>query len=518
VTLNEPIGGDRGGMVVVANAKRISAAVDSAKLSPLHVQLRFWHFVRFGSKLVPDALMPWDGGAIAAEQQNQPLSVEVEVPYGTKPGTYSSSVTVTADGRATALPLKVTVYKVQLPKPGQASGSLLTVFGVGPQSYVNKVIDLYHTPDDQIRTMNQGLFGFLSAERISPDSWGYGIPGASGYVASNAWWKDSAGNMALQLAAGGFPDLWIPLSNNRAGRGSFVAGVDPLKPSTWCGYLGTVAKYWNEQGWLKSGAIPYAYPYDEPGTTHTTLLAEQASALHKCFPGSKMLITATPDPKMARLYDGQGSDDVDMWAAVDWRYYGVFTSPAKQKCCSRKHQYIDQINKARSHGKKILAYTYYGVPGFPSFSVVEPLSNPRMFVLWTALEGIDGILYGQGLTTYKSGNPLTAANDPKGESLLIYPGATSPIPSARLEQIHDGIEDWEVFNVVRKRFGAAKVRQILGSHGLFSADAQGVKLACVVGCDLKGVPPQAWPQWSHDSSTPGRIEAAVVDALKAASS
>jgi len=32
------------------------------------------------------------------------------------------------------------------------------------------------------------------------------------------------------------------------------------------------------------------------------------------------------------------------------------------------------------------------------------------------------------------------------------------------------------------------------------------------------VPPQAWPQWSHDSSTPGRIEDAVVDALKAASS
>jgi hypothetical protein len=45
-----------------------------------------------------------------------------------------------------------------------------------------------------------------------------------------------------------------------------------------------------------------------------------------------------------------------------------------------------------------------------------------------------------------------------------------------------------------------------------------VKLACVVGCDLKGVPPQAWPQWSHDSTTAGRIEAARLDALKVASS
>jgi hypothetical protein len=71
---------------------------------------------------------------------------------------------------------------------------------------------------------------------------------------------------------------------------------------------------------------------------------------------------------------------------------------------------------------------------------------------------------------------------------------------------------------VRKRHGAAKVRQILGAHGLFSATAAKVKLACVVGCDVKGVPPQAWPQWSHDATTPGKIEAARLDALKAASS
>ena len=102
--------------------------------------------------------------------------------------------------------------------------------------------------------------------------------------------------------------------------------------------------------------------------------------------------------------------------------------------------------------------------------------------------------------------------------MLVYPGNGSPIPSARLEQIRSGIEDWEIFAVVRKRFGAARVRQILGAHGLFSADRSGVELACVVGCDLKGMPPQAWPRWSHDATTPGRIEAARRDALRLASS
>ena len=324
--------------------------------------------------------------------------------------------------------------------------------------------------------------------------------------------------MIQQLQAGQFPDLWIPLSSNRANASSYIAGLSPSDPERWCDYLGSVKQFWTLHGFLQNGAIPYIYPYDEPGDTHTSLLARQATAIHRCFSGAKMLTTATPDSAMARLYDGKGTDDVDIWSVVDWRYYGIFTVPAKQKFGSRMHQYLDQIAKARSHGERIFAYTYYGVPGFPSFSTSEPLSNPRMFVLWTALEGIDGILYGQGLTTYGAGDPLAADIPGRGEGVLIYPGNGGPIASARLEQIRAGVEDWDVFAVVRRRFGAAKVRQILGAHGLFSATASGVQLACVVGCDLKSTTPQAWPRWSHDATTAARIEAARVDALRLASS
>ena len=520
LTFNEPIGGDDTAQVVVSNAKQVGLTVDTKPLGPIGVVPRFRHFVRFGSALAPDALMPWDGSVRPVEQPNQPLSVEVTVPYGTRPGIYKSTVTVTADTKPVVLPLTIDVFKATLPKPGDPKGSLLSVFGIGPQSYVNKSIELFHLKSDaEIRTANASLFSFLSAYRIAPDSWGYGIPSSSGYVSSTAWWKDSAGEMVQQFQAGQFPDLWIPISSNRASAKYYIAGLSPSDPEKWCGYLKAVSQFWTLHGFLQNGAIPYIYPYDEPGDTHTSLLARQATAVHKCFPGGKMLVTATPDSAMSRLYDGKGTDNVDIWASVDWRYYGVFTSPANQKHGSRKHQYIDQINKARSHGAKILAYTYYGVPGFPSFSVSEPLSNPRMFVLWTALEGIDGILYGQGLTTYVgSGDPLAANIGGRGEGVLIYPGNGTPIASARLDQIRSGIEDWDIFAMVRKRFGAARVREILGAHGLFSADKSGVKLACVVGCDLKGTPPQAWPRWSHDGSTASRIEAARLDALRLASS
>ena len=235
----------------VAGETDLGSKLDAAKLAPLKARLRFWHFVDFGSKQVPDALLPWDGSARATEQPNQPFSVEVSVPYGTAPGVYRGSVTVTADGRAIPLPLGVTVFRAELPRPGETAGSLLTVFGAGPQAYVNRAIDLFHySSPSQIRAANDSLFTFLSAYRISPDSWGYGIPRTqSGYTSSSAWWKDAEGNMVSQLAHSPFSTLWIPVSNNRAQPKNYIADLSPYQPESWCNYLGSVSQFWTAHGW-----------------------------------------------------------------------------------------------------------------------------------------------------------------------------------------------------------------------------------------------------------------------------
>ncbi len=94
-----------------------------------------------------------------------------------------------------------------------------------------------------------------------------------------------------------------------------------------------------------------------------------------------------------------------------------------------------------------------------------------MFLLWNALEGIQGTLYAQGTTSYGKGNPLQSVAS-EGEFVLIYPGAEGPIASARLEQIRDGIEDWDVLDIVRRKRGPSAVRTILADAGLFSADGE----------------------------------------------
>jgi hypothetical protein len=46
----------------------------------------------------------------------------------------------------------------------------------------------------------------------------------------------------------------------------------------------------------------------------------------------------------------------------------------------------------------------------PTYDASAPLSDSRLVELWAALEGIDGVLYGEGMTNY-TGNPLQSVDE-----------------------------------------------------------------------------------------------------------
>lgn len=507
VTLNAAIGEREAAWIVVDGGLNVSAALDTSELGPLKATLSFAHFVDMGGRPVPDALLPWDGKVKQLERQHQPLYLQVTVPPDARPGMYRALVNVTVDRVTTAVPVSVRVFDVHLPAPGAPAGSLLTAFHVVPESYVSKADELYHLGTNAARSAaNLSLFSFLSSYRISPAGWGFGEPRTtSGYAASSKWWQDAANNMVKQNRFP-FTTMRIPISNQRASTRNRIAGVSPFEPDAWCGYLQSVHDFWSRHGWL-DGRVPYLYTLDEPGTAGMRLVAQQAAVGHRCFPGAQMLVTGNPSETNRFLWDGKDGDDADIWAVLSRRYYGQSLRP---------HEKLDLIEKARSAGKAIWSTTYTGVAGTPGYSGSEPLSDPRMFLLWNALEGISGTLYAQGATSYGKGDPLAALQD-DGEHVLVYPGATAPIPSARLEQIRDGIEDWSLFDIVRRKRGPSAVRSILGEAGLFSASARGVTLACRAGCEEKSGTAYSWPVWSHDATTARRIEQARLRALVAAS-
>ena len=443
VSLAMPVGGVDDATLLVRGAQAVSL-VSPAIAGPLQLHLFFAHYVSVGGKPVPDALMPWDGSQRATEQTNQPVWLQVTVPYGTAPGTYQGSVVVVADGTRTSVPLTVTVSAVTLPQQNEVPGSLLTAFNFAPQSYANKAADLYGvSPESTL----PGLFSFLASYRLSPNSWGYGNPKAgSGYTSDRRWWLDKTGQM---VAAAGqpaqFASMWIPISNNRWSPSTYVGGRSPYKPQRWCSYLRSVHGFWERHGWL--GSYPYLYGMDEPGASRFRVVGKQAKATHSCFPGGRQLMTGNPTPANRFLWNG-GNDDLDIWVVLLRRWYGRFTSPGH--AASRARESLRHIAAVRRRGTMVWSYTYSAIAGTPGLRADAALSDPRMYLLWNALEGTDGVLYGQGTTNYTTPNPLDRV-DRGGEFVLFYPGRQTPIPSARLEQIRDGLEDAAIFNAVRRR-------------------------------------------------------------------
>jgi Domain of unknown function (DUF4091) len=513
VSLAMPIGGVDDATINVRGAQKVAIRTP-AIASPLQLKLFFAHYVSVKGRAVPDALLPWDGSQRSTEHTNQPLWLQVTVPYGTAPGAYGGSLSVVADGTATNVPISVTVSSVTLPQADQVAGSLLTAFNMSPQSYGNKVHQLYGVlPEDSL----PGLFSFFASYRLSPNNWGYGNPKySSGYTSDRRWWLDKSARMVEAVGEPGrFASMWIPLSNNRSTSGSYVGGISPYKPKTWCRYLRSVRGFWQKHSWL--GSYPYLYAMDEPGPARFKVVRGQAKVTHACFPGSHVLVTGRPSQKNRPLWNG-GSDDVDVWAVLESRYYGEYTTPGQaSRHDFRAEENLRYINAARNRGKQIWTYTYASkAHTTPGFTLTEPVADPRMFVDWAALEGITGILRGQGMTSYSlQTNPLVSNDKSDGDYVLIYPGRDAPIPSARLEVLREGIEDWEILNVVRHKHGNAAVRRLLST--LFSTTAKRAKLGCFEGCELRTPTNYSWPTFSRDASTGQKLMQMRVAALQAAS-
>jgi len=511
-SLAMPIGGVDDATLLVRGAQKVSI-VSPTVAPPLELKLFFAHYVSVGGKPVPDALMPWDGSQRSTEHTNQPLWLQVTVPYGTPSGNYAGSLLVVADGTRTPVTLSVTVSPVTLPRQNQVAGSLLTAFNFSPQSYANKAADLYGVAP---QSTLPGLFSFLASYRLSPNSWGYGNPrAASGYTSDRRWWLDKTDQMIAAAAQPNqFASMWIPISNNRWSPSTYVGGRSPYKPQGWCSYLHSVRGFWQQHGWL--GSYPYLYGMDEPGASRLRVVGKQAKVTHSCFPGGHVVVTGMPTARNHFLWNG-GKDDVDAWVVLASRYYGQYTNPSlSRRGISHADQELRLINAARRHHKQIWTYTYDAAShSTPGFTATEPASDARVFVDWAAFEGITGLLYGQGTTTYAKGNPLVSNDKANGSYVLLYPGKNGPIASARLEVLREGIEDWEILNVARHKHGAAAVRRLLS--GLFSSTAKGARLGCTIGCALKASTPYSWPKWSHDAGTPGKVASMRAAALNAAS-
>jgi hypothetical protein len=489
---------------------------------------------------VADPLPPLARRASVAPGQDVTLVLRFRVPDATPPGSYPGQLVFAAGGTSFAtLPVHLRVFDVTLPSRDDPN-ALRTLFLLKPQVYVDSVVQRTHADPATASTgITDRLYSLLSDYRISPGNWEYGTPYPDGYQDRGTYWDGLA---ATRMAAEGalpFNTMRLPIGTQHTPVSR--TGQSPRHPETWAAYLTSqVLPFWQAHGWLNRALV---WGWDEPGPAYDRqYVAPQACAAHAA--GVQYLTTAAPTVRIPDrrvtipwgagtrtytvkahgddnqfLWDGQGCDDVDTWAVLSRRFYGSFATPVEQKGhVDVEHELSSAIATARARGASIWSFTYEALShdlGSPGYAATEPVTDARVFGLWNGLEGTDGTLYADGMTSYDDGVDPYRQLALHGQHVLLYPALApgdEPVTSLRLESIRDGIEDADLARMLIASHGRAAFLAILARERIFSIRGGRLLLACRSGCDLTGETKYAWPRYRNDAGTGAALER-VHDAL-----
>ena len=203
------------------------------------------------------------------------------------------------------------------------------------------------------------------------------------------------------------------------------------------------------------------------------------------------------------------------------RFYGSFATPVEHAAhIDAARELQPAISAARARGASIWSFTYESMSGLgsPGYAATEPATDARVFGLWNALEGTDGTLYADGMVSYGGLDPYQRLTQ-HGQHVLVYPAlaaAGEPVPSLRLENLRDGIEDADLARMLVASGVGAALLAILARERIFSIRGGRLLLGCTSGCDLVTATKYAWPVYRHGAGTRAaleRVHSALLEAL-----
>ncbi|MFH1538953.1 MAG: glycoside hydrolase domain-containing protein [bacterium] len=340
----------------------------------------------------PDPLPPYRDFDVAAGE-TRAVWADLFVPADTPPGEYAGAATVSAqNGDAATLRVVLDVRDIAIP----TAPTLNTAFGLsyGEIGAAHKV----EAESPEHRALKDAYYWFLVGHRLSP----YHIP--------------------------------VDLFSEEARRYLDDPRVTFLRqPFSWEeDEMRRIADRLKETGWTKKAAI---YMVDEPEPSEFQKLREIGEWAHKFDPDIRVLVT--------HGHIGSIADEVKIWVPV-LTYTLDFIE-------------VNNLWKAQKKGKEFWWYTCIG-PKWEgtTYFIDDAATAPRLHPWMNYLYGVTGILYwstthwGQvdhnpweKTETYPTGN---------GDGSLLYPGYqvgfNGPVASQRLKMLREGMEDYELLNVL----------------------------------------------------------------------
>jgi hypothetical protein len=439
----------------------------------------YYHFVdtptdRTGVRdFWPDALPPVDRPLDLAAGQNQPLWILIHVPADARPGDYTGTVQLKAEGWQAAVPLRLHVWRFALPDRNH----LETAFGLSPgmifryhqlktEAERRRVLDLYFESfaEHRISTYDLTPLDHIRVKFL-PDA---RPPRAElDFTAFDA-------ELTRVRQRFHFTNFRLPLEG--MGGGTFQSRHEPrigrYDESTpeyqamFASYVQQLEAHLRAKGWL---SMAYVYWFDEPQPKDFAFVRNGMLRLKRYAPGLTRMLTQEPVDELI------GS--VNLWCPVSPRYDHAMAEQRRAAgerfwwyvCCGPKAPYctlfIDhpaselrvwlwQTWQRNIVGNLVWESNYWTSTNAYPDRPQNPYQDPMGYVS-------DGSL-GRGVKHYWGNGdgrflyPPEAAAVPgvSGPAPVIAP----PVSSLRWEMLREGIEDYEYLYLLRDLVAKRRVQ------------------------------------------------------------
>jgi hypothetical protein len=461
--------------------------------------------------------------------------VDFDIPRDAFAGLYAGNIIVTMpDGGTVEVPVSCRVWNFNIP----IEQSLQTSFNLFRQSLRNFYGGDWNDPTD---SEYRKWLGFVTDYRLSPiDMSLYSEEdSANRFVkatrkADRSWEFDFSifdqyldyiiGRGACNFNMGDLNwHFYKPFWGYDEGSGIYRL-FNNLYPShyeqAFSAYLTQASDHYASDGdrpWVDRA---FFYAYDELNTNQSEVLQQlidRYDIIGGLWPELRRLTTAEP----ARYPSYE--DHLDIWTGKIPNYE-TYTA--------------DHVDRLRGKGNEIWLYVTGYHPPYCNLEVNEPGIEHRMIFWQTALYRSEGFLH-WGLNVwpyYRIPNPWSPSmafeaeydrwpnrdwddagwvikDYTKGGGYLIYPGPDGPVASLRLEQVRDGLEDYEYLNLLAAQSAVNNSADLIAR-----AEAQGVAPAiinaAISAMDISSVV-QSMTDYTHDVSVLGAKRIELGNAIEA---
>lgn len=405
----------------------------------------------------PDPILPRDRCDLAPGK-TQPFWLTLYVPRGTPPGVYKGRVRLLSRGTTLAtVPLEVRVRRFSLPE----GASLKAIYDTRQSG------GLWQLPGKSVQESREEFWRFLAKRRLCPDtirpepSLAY----RDGQVVADFTEFDRAAKVYFDECR--FPHAYTPWHFYLFGWGHVPGekfgerpyeGAPPyegadrsvLRPEYRRAYQACLKTFWEHikaRGWADRFVL---YISDEPADQHPEIRAQMKALcdmIHEVDPAIPIYCsTWHHQPE----WDGK----LDVWGIG---HYGIVP--------------VEKMEELKKGGVRIWWTTDGQMCTDTPYCAIERLLpyycmryGAEAYEFW----GVDWLTYDPYrfgwhaflLHDFGSGAEKVYVRYPNGDGFLAYPpkprGFDRPVPSLRLEQAREGVEDYEYMKLLKQGIDAAK--------------------------------------------------------------